>query len=575
MHFKLYNTNTKQIEPFIPADPDSVTFYSCGPTVYDDAHIGNFRSFLAADLLRRWVESPICNIMLKSGEIHAGPRTVTHVMNITDVGHMTDDDNADGAGQDKMELAAQRITESKKDGQLHKAADIDPSDPRAIAAFYEQRFKDDAIKLGLKVASEAESDPSLMPRASDHVEHMKSVIADLLDKGDAYAAGMPGSRAIYFNTAKFPDYGTLSGNTLDQLKGGAGGRVDDAQQSEKNHPADFLLWKEDATHTMKWDAPDHKDCNGWDQGYPGWHIECTAMALNRLVPGGLDSARANHASIDLHSGGEDNIFPHHECEIAQSCCFTGAPDFARHWFHARFLKVEGEKMSKSKGTMYTLSDLTDKGIDPAAVRLELIKTHYRANADFSMQGLKDSGRMINRWRNARYEIARRSKGYSGIVDLKKVAHSHHHEIQRHLSDDLNIAGVIGEVNRMVDSLLKYEFDESKYLKEWTDDALESEWSISQYGMASFGEHIPDIFCYTEPILGVLSLEKPKSQDTGIALYQPGVTPSDEIESLLAQRAEAKKSKDFATADAIRDQLSAMNLSIMDKPGGKVEVAPAN
>jgi len=494
-------------------------------------------------------------------------------MNITDVGHMTDDDNADGAGQDKMELAAQRITESKKDGSIHKAADIDPGDPRAIASFYEARFKSDAIKLGLKVAIEAQSDSTLMPRASDHVNHMKQVIVDLLNKGAAYAAGQPGARAVYFNTQSFPNYGKLSGNTLDQLKGGAGGRVDDEHQSEKKHPADFLLWKEDDTHKMKWDAPSHPDCNGWKQGYPGWHIECTAMALARLIPGGLDAASAKHSTIDLHSGGEDNIFPHHECEIAQSCCFTGNDSFANHWFHARFLKVEGEKMSKSKGTMYTLTDLTDKGIDPAAVRLELIKTHYRANADFSMQGLKDSARMIERWRKARYEIARRRKAITG-VDLRKVAHSHHTEIQRHLSDDLNIAGAIGEINRNIDALLKYQYDESKYINT-SDKEIEEEWASSKNRFASFGELIPDIFCFTEPILGVMSLKKQDSTDTGIALYQPGVTPSPEIESLLTQRAEAKKAKDFATADAIRDQLAAMNLTIMDKPGGKVEVAPAN
>lgn len=539
MTFTLYNTITKKNERFLPNHPDEITFYSCGPTVYDDAHIGNFRSFLAADLLRRWIESPLCTITYSDGSEHSGPRRVTHVMNITDVGHMTDDENADGGGQDKMELAAQRLNESKKDGKLHNSADIDPSDPRQIARFYEQRFKEDAIKLGLKVAIEAQDDASLMPRASDHVEHMKSVIVELLKSDAAYAGGEPGSRAIYFNTAKFPDYGKLSGNTLNQLKGGAGGRVDDAQQSEKKHPADFLLWKEDKTHKMRWSAPQHELCEGWDEGYPGWHIECSAMALERLVKGGLNAARAKHASIDLHSGGEDNIFPHHECEIAQSCCFTGASSFARHWFHARFLKVEGEKMSKSKGTMYTLSDLIDKGIDPAAVRLELVKTHYRANADFSMQGLSDSAKQIARWR--RFIDAGESgpTGQQNSLVEQRVTDA--------LSDDLNIAGAIGAINT------------------WIKETAEPTKSDAE------------TFRLFDDILGVLSLKQPESaqSESGIALYQPGVTPSDEIESLLAQRAEAKKSKDFATADAIRDQLAAMNLSIMDKPGGKVEVAPVN
>tara|TARA_R110002073_G_scaffold152651_3_gene307389 strand:+ start:4080 stop:5732 length:1653 start_codon:yes stop_codon:yes gene_type:complete len=550
MYFKLYNTITKTHEPFIPNDPTTITFYSCGPTVYDDAHIGNFRSFLAADLLRRWIESPLCTLKIGRSpdtKTHSGPRQVVHVMNITDVGHMTDDDNADGGGQDKMEVAAQRLkqaqTESKKDGSVHKTADIDPNDPRAIARFYEQRFKEDAIALGLKVAIEAQSDESLMPRASDHVDHMKQVIVDLLNNTHAYTAGAPGSRAIYFNTQTFPNYGKLSGNTLDQLKGGAGGRVDDAQQSEKKHPADFLLWKEDPSHKMKWDAPNHEQCKDWQQGYPGWHIECTAMALARLIPGGLNAAKAKHSTIDLHSGGEDNIFPHHECEIAQSCCFTDPdnPDqsFANHWFHARFLKVEGEKMSKSKGTMYTLRDLTDKGIDPAAVRLELIKTHYRANADFSMQGLKDSAKQIERWRKFKAAALNGAQGETKKEVQEQVASA--------LSDDLNIAGALGAINTWIKNTPSPNKADAETL---------------------------DTF---DQILGVLSLKQPEAaqSESGIALYQPGVTPSPEIESLLQQRADAKKAKDFATADAIRDQLSAMNLSIMDKPGGKVEVAPIN
>ncbi|MBL4808604.1 MAG: cysteine--tRNA ligase [Phycisphaerales bacterium] len=552
MNFLLYNTITKSQEPLIPADPSQITFYTCGPTVYDDAHIGNFRSFLAADLLRRWIESPLCTLQTTDGSTHTptkdSPRTVTHVMNITDVGHMTDDDNADGAGQDKMELAAQRIktsiTESKKDGSLHKAADIDPNNPRAIADFYEARFKKDAIALGLKVAIEAQADPTLMPRASDYVQHMKQVIAELITKDYAYTAGTPGSRAIYFNTQSFPNYGKLSGNTLENLKGGAGGRVDESQQSEKKHLADFLLWKEDDTHKMKWPAPDHADCAGWDEGYPGWHIECTAMALSRLVDKDLNPAAINNATIDLHSGGEDNIFPHHECEIAQSCCFTGQvdqdnPSFARHWFHARFLKVEGEKMSKSKGTMYTLTDLTDKGIDPAAVRLELIKTHYRANADFSMQGLADSAKQIARWRRFIEAAQSGPKGQTNTIVQDQVAKA--------LSDDLNIAGALGVINTWIKN---------------TDTPSQAD---------------TQTFNLFDQILGVLSLKQPEAEESksGIALYQPGVTPSPEIESLLTKRAEAKKAKDFTTADAIRDQLTALNLTIMDKPGGKVEVAPAN
>jgi cysteinyl-tRNA synthetase len=543
MPLKLYNTLTKSLEPFTPQDPDHIRFYTCGPTVYDDAHIGNFRSFLAADLLRRWLESPLCTLTDTNGNEHTPtietPRQVTHVMNITDVGHMTDDDNADGAGEDKMDVAARRILEAKKSGTLPPNANVDPNNPFQIAQFYEARFKSDAKALGMKVAIDADKDPSLMPRATGNIKEMKQVIEDLLEKGDAYAAGSPGSRAIYFNIQSFERYGKLSGNTLDQLKGGAGGRVDESNQSEKKHPADFLLWKEDASHKMKWPSPKVPGQDAWGDGYPGWHIECTAMALGRLIPGGLPAAKATHAHIDLHSGGEDNIFPHHECEIAQSCCFTGADHFAAHWFHPRFLKVDGQKMSKSKGTMHTLRDLTTKGFDPAAVRLELIKTHYRANADFSIQGLKDSTRTAQRWKRFIESGKQGQPGETNAAVRDTVVSA--------MNEDLNIAGAIGAINK------------------WIKDTPEPTQADAEL-MTQF-----------DAFLSVCDLlqDTPKAQDTGIALYQPGVTPSDEIESLLQQRADAKKSKDFAAADAIRDQLTAMGLSIMDKPGGKVEVAIAN
>tara|TARA_R110000737_G_scaffold251825_2_gene261298 strand:+ start:112026 stop:113792 length:1767 start_codon:yes stop_codon:yes gene_type:complete len=588
MYFKLYNTISKTSEPFVPNDPTSITFYSCGPTVYDDAHIGNFRSFLAADLLRRWIESPLCTLKIGRSpdtETHTGERKVTHVMNITDVGHMTDDDNADGAGEDKMEVAAQRIkqAQSKKDGSVHKAADIDPNDPRAIARFYEQRFKDDAIKLGLKVAIEAQTDPTLMPRASDHVDHMKQVIVDLLNTDHAYTAGTPGSRAIYFNTQTFPNYGKLSGNTLDHLKGGAGGRVDDAQQSEKKHPADFLLWKEDPSHKMKWDAPNHPDCADWQQGYPGWHIECTAMALARLIPGGLDAAKAKHSTIDLHSGGEDNIFPHHECEIAQSCCFTHNDSFANHWFHARFLKVEGEKMSKSKGTMYTRADLDKDGTNNDAIRFLLISTHYRNNADFSIVGLVNAQGRINSYRRMVGQLQSLIKNNiecdTNMDDvLTKFSNS--------MSNDLNIAEALAAINgfKILNQKIPKTIGLEGAFATMSPDQvalpkapIDAQSAFHQYSnkQKSNAERAVAGFHLIDNILGVIFRPIEKGEQTGIALYQPGVTPSPEIEALLQQRADAKKSKDFATADTIRDQLAAMNLSIMDKPGGKVEVAPAN
>ncbi len=181
----LYNTLSKKAEAVVAGDPSRVTFYTCGQTVYDDAHIGNFRSFLAADLLRRWLESPLCTLTDESGAAHAGPREVVHVMNITDVGHMTDDEAADGSGEDKMEVAGRRLEEAKKSGTLPEGVDIDPRDPRAIASFYADRFIEDARALGLKVASEVADDPGRMPRATENIEGMVSMIESLASKGFA------------------------------------------------------------------------------------------------------------------------------------------------------------------------------------------------------------------------------------------------------------------------------------------------------------------------------------------------------------------------------------------------------
>ena len=214
--------------------------------------LANFRSFLAADLLRRWLESPLCEVTAPDGSTHAGPRRVVHVMNITDVGHMTDDESADGAGEDKMAVAGQRIAEAKKAGTLPANVDIDPTDPYAIASFYADRFLDDARKLGMKVAIEAEKDPTLMPRATDTVPAMVRTIERLIKRGHAYAIGEPGLQTVYFDVTSFPSYGELSGNTLEGLVTGKGGRISETDQAEKRHPADFMLWKADPSHIMKW-----------------------------------------------------------------------------------------------------------------------------------------------------------------------------------------------------------------------------------------------------------------------------------------------------------------------------------
>jgi len=492
MPIRLYNTLTKSVETFAPISASgTATFYSCGPTVYDDAHIGNFRSFLNADVLRRALE------------LH-GIR-VKHVMNITDVGHMTEDDSADGGGEDKMAVAGRRIAEAKKAGKLPPGAEIDPANPYAIAEFYAQRFLEDARHLGLKVAIEERTHPELMPRPTRCVPEMIALVEELVARGHAYVAE---DGVVYFSVQSYPSYGRLSGNTLDNLREGEGGRISAEHQAVKRHPADFMLWKPDPTHLMRWPSP-------WGEGYPGWHLECSAMAKMLLGE-----------EIDLHSGGEDNIFPHHECEVAQSCCASGRPHFARMWFHTRHLQVEGEKMSKSKGNFFTARDLFAKGVTPAALRLELVRTHYRTNSNFTLQGLRDCQRMIDRWVAARAAAASRTGGggvgpyQSALVEFKEA-----------LADDLNLARAIAALNTAI-------------------------------GETPAGDAKAELAAFDamDSVLGVFERNTPLASAASDDL-------AAKVEALLARRKAARAAKDWPESDRVRDELTALGVRIKDGPQG--------
>ncbi|MEM1209741.1 MAG: cysteine--tRNA ligase [Planctomycetota bacterium] len=416
---RFYNSLTHRPELFEPVEPTGpdgsrpVSMYNCGPTVYDFAHIGNFKTFVFADVLRRTLE-------LLGYD-------VTQVMNLTDVGHMTDDAMADGGGEDKMQVAAERLAAAKKMGDAHAVAIDDPSDPYQIAAFYIDAFLEDARALRLKVADDPEKH---RPRATQYVaDAMVPMIERLIESGHAYVADTDeGDGAVYFSVESFPEYGRLSGNTIEQLKGGAGGRVQAKNQLIKRHPADFLLFKPDASHLMKWDSP-------WGPGYPGWHIECSAMA------------KAVHGKdvIDIHTGGEDNIFPHHECEIAQSCGANGTESFARLWMHSRHLMVEGEKMSKSLGNFYTVRDVlsgkvTGRPVDPAVLRFELLKAKYRSTMNFTKQSLLDSGGAVKKLRDA---WAAWGGNDASQVEPIGLEHEATRRFAEALADDLNTAGAIG------------------------------------------------------------------------------------------------------------------------------------
>ena len=498
MQLHLHNTLTGRTEPFTPVDPTGpVRFYTCGPTVYDYAHIGNFRAFLAADVLRRVLE------LLG--------HDVRHIMNITDVGHMTDDANADGGGEDKMQVASRRLLEAKKAGTLPEGASVDPGDPMAIADFYAEAFLEDARRLGLKVAFDAQVDPSCMPRPTAFVSSMVEMVETLIERGHAYCAD---DGVVYFDVQSFSDYGALSGNALDALRSGEGGRVDMATQSIKKHPADFMLWKPDEAHLMRWGSP-------WGEGYPGWHLECSVMARALLGD-----------EIDLHSGGEDNIFPHHECEIAQTRGVTQCDSFARMWVHVRHLMVDGAKMSKSAGTFFTVRDLLDKGATPAAIRLELIRTHYRVNANFTMQGLRDCGRMVDRWCRLQDALKQGTcPEFNGPGPLEQALPA----FTEALADDLNMARAIGVLNE----------------------------AVGAYGNATGeGDAAAELAALErmDSVLGVL-------ERNDVVAGDDGDDEADRIESLIEQRNTARAEKDWAAADAARDALTAMGIEIKDGAQG--------
>lgn len=478
MKIEFYNTLSHDLQTFTPIEPQTVSMYNCGPTVYDYAHIGNFRAFVFSDVLRRFLEL-------------AGYK-VQQVMNLTDVGHMTEDQSADGGGQDKMAVAMDRVKEAKKSGKLPPGSVENPQDPYQIAQFYIDAFITDGKTLGLKIADEF---PKQTPRATDYVPQMQSMIQTLIDNNHAYVAA---DGAVYYSVQSFPEYGQLSGNTLDKIRGGAGGRVNDEHTASKKHPADFLLWKPDTTHVMKWDSP-------WGPGYPGWHIECSAMATSLL---GRDT-------IDIHTGGEDNIFPHHECEIAQTRGATGKDSFARFWMHTRYLLVEGAKMSKSKGNFYTVRDLIAKGATPAAIRFELIRAHYRSNMNFTLQGLEDARKNVQRLRDAAARFEKEAQG-KPVPDVEN--HPTLIAFKEALADDLNMAGALGEL--------------FKWLAE-PSDAPEVSLAVLRR---------------IDSVLNVLT-------DTAVTTSDvPAATGDDDVHAKCRALDTARKAKDFAAADAIRKEL---------------------
>jgi cysteinyl-tRNA synthetase len=363
MALRLYNTMSSQVEEFRPLRDAEVRMYACGPTVYDYGHIGNFRTFVAVDLLRRFLK--------QSGyKVH-------HVMNITDV----DDKIIRNSARDGVSV--QQYTEK-----------------------YTNAFLEDAAMIGIE-------QPDLV-RATEHIADMADFVAKMVEKGLAYRAE---DGSYYFRIAKFPEYGKLSKKDFSSMLDGA--RVD-VDEYDKDSARDFALWKAPKAGEASWETK-------IGPGRPGWHLECSVMSMKELGE-----------SFDLHAGGEDLIFPHHENEIAQSESMTGKP-FAHFWFHARFLLVEGEKMSKSLGNFFTLRDLVLKGHKPSSLRYLLTSVPYRNQLNFTFDGLKQAAVSVDRLRNFRLRLNAGSFAEGATPEIQTLAAESAGKMRAALDDDLNTA----------------------------------------------------------------------------------------------------------------------------------------
>ncbi len=462
---KLYNSTTHQKEDFIPHEPGKVSMYTCGPTVYHFAHIGNLRSYIMEDVLEKF--------------LRYDGYDVKRVMNITDVGHLSSDADT---GEDKMLKGAKRE---------HKTV-------MEIAQYYTDAFFSDCQKLNIKT-------PDVVEPATNCIDEYIAMITRLLEKGSAYQAG----GNIYFDTSTLDKYYVFNDHDEEDLAVGVREGVE--EDSNKRNKNDFVLWftkSKFEDQALKWDSP-------WGVGYPGWHIECSGISLKHLGE-----------YLDLHCGGIDNAFPHHTNEIAQSEAFLGHP-WCKHWFHVHHLNTGSGKMSKSKGEFLTVSLLEEKGYDPLAYRLFCLGSHYRNGLVFSWENLDNA-------QNAYDKLVARVAVLTGegAVD-DAAAETYKAKFKEALGNDLNTSLAITALY----DVLKADLNDT------TKRAL----------VASFDQ-----------VLGLELLEK------AAALREKQTAPvegAEEIEALIAARTQAKKEKNWAEADRIRDQLKDMGVEIKDTPNG--------
>lgn len=455
---KLYNTLTRKKEEFVPLKKGTVKMYSCGPTVYNYAHIGNMRAYIFMDTLRK--------VLKYNGY------KVKHVMNITDVGHLVSDADE---GEDKMA----------------KTARIENRSVYEIAKEYTDAFMKDIKALNIDT-------PEHIAKATEHIREMEIYVNDIVKNGYAYET----SKGVYFDTSKLPNYGKmLSNNNIDDLKAGARVEVD----TEKRNPQDFALWiKAPKEHIMKWNSK-------WGLCYPGWHIECSAMSRKYLGD-----------KFDIHTGGVDHIPIHHENEIAQSIGATGH-NLANYWMHVEFLLIDGGKMSKSLGNVYTLNDLKAKGIDALSYRYFTYSSHYRNKLNFTWDAIKSAKNSLNKLRD--------------MIALHK------------------------DVNKKIDKNIISKYEE-QFLDAVNDDmnmpvAISIVWEI-----AKEKEKSNDFYELIKKFDSVLSLDLDKNDKEDINI------PED-IKLILNERKDARKNKNFAKSDELRDKLKELGYIVKDTKDGQI------
>ena len=482
MGLSLYNTLTRHKEPFTPINPDRVMMYCCGVTVYDDCHLGHARSYMAWDVLRRYLQWQ--------------GYTVQYVQNFTDI-------------DDKI-LNRARI----------EGATMQEVSDRNIAAYFQ-----DIRRLNILDADD-------YPRVTEHIPAVHQLIEALEQKGYAYAV----DGDVYYSVRQFAEYGKLSGRKLEQLQAGAGGRVvADATDQKKRDPFDFALWKAAKPGEPAWESP-------WGMGRPGWHIECSAMIRARLGE-----------TIDIHGGGGDLVFPHHENEIAQSEALTGQP-LARYWLHNGMVTVNGEKMSKSLGNFTTIRDLLDgswaeypQPVDPMAVRLFVLQGHYRKPLDFTEDAIAAA---VNGWQTLKAGLlfGDHHRAALSAANIQSPPQGPMVErFQTTMDDDLNTSGALAVVFELAKELQR---EGNRLVHEGqTQSSPELLWQQWQTLL-----HLARL----------LGLEAEADDDRSTGELDEGA-----ISDLIQQRQTARQQRDFATADDIRDQLAAMGVTVVDQSGGAV------